>query len=105
MVGSAPRVAALPVVCAATALLLFAVSAPFALLGEIGADVGAGLAAQGWVLTAYAAALAGVLIPAGALGDRLGHRRVLRAGLVAFALRAASKGSVRGCACVDSLIL
>jgi MFS family permease len=90
MVGSAPGVAPLSVICAATVLPLLAVSAPFALLGEIGAGVGTGLAGQGWVLTAYAAALAAVLIPAGALGDRLGHRRLLRGGLVAFALASAA---------------
>jgi hypothetical protein len=41
----------LPAVCAARVPPLFAASASFALRAEIAADVGAGLAAQGWVLT------------------------------------------------------
>ena len=37
-----------------------------------------------WIVAAYALVFAGLLLPAGALGDRLGRRRVLLAGLVVF---------------------
>jgi EmrB/QacA subfamily drug resistance transporter len=39
-----------------------------------------------WVVSAYILPYAGLLIPAGALADRLGRRRVLFAGLVLFTL-------------------
>ncbi|GAA2836563.1 MFS transporter [Kitasatospora paracochleata] len=42
-----------------------------------------------WTVDAYVIAFAGLLIPAGALGDRLGRRRALLAGLALFALGSA----------------
>ncbi|PZF81106.1 MFS transporter [Jiangella anatolica] len=44
------------------------------------------------VVTGYAAAFGGLLILAGRLGDRLGHRRVLMAGLAVFATASAAAG-------------
>lgn len=46
--------------------------------------LGAGLAEVQWSVDAYALALAGLLLTAGALADRLGRRRMLLAGLAAF---------------------
>ncbi len=37
-----------------------------------------------WIVDAYAVVFAGLLLPAGALGDRFGRRRTLVAGLLAF---------------------
>lgn len=37
-----------------------------------------------WVITAYAIPLAALLLAAGAIGDRFGHRRVVQTGLVGF---------------------
>ncbi|MBD8058314.1 MFS transporter [Cellulomonas sp. JH27-2] len=55
-------------------------------LPTIGADLGAGAQATGWILTAFLLAGA-VLAPViGNVGDRLGHRRVLLATLAVFAL-------------------
>ena len=42
-----------------------------------------------WVVDAYSRALAGVVLTAGALSDRLGRRRVFLAGLVVFATASA----------------
>jgi EmrB/QacA subfamily drug resistance transporter len=39
-----------------------------------------------WVIAAYPVALAGLLLPAGSIADRVGSRRVLVAGLVGFAI-------------------
>ena len=37
-----------------------------------------------WIVDAYALVFAGLLLPAGAIGDRLGRRSVLLAGLAIF---------------------
>lgn len=39
-----------------------------------------------WILTAYLLALTTLILPAGRLGDRLGHRRVVLGGLAAYAV-------------------
>ena len=53
-------------------------------LPDVRADLGTSLAGQQWVVDAYAVVLAGLLLVGGALGDRLGHRRVVLTGLVLF---------------------
>ena len=55
-------------------------------LPAIGRDFHAGLAALQWVVTAYTLTLAGLLLLAGALGDRYGRRRVFLIGVVWFAI-------------------
>ena len=55
-------------------------------LPAIGQEFGASLAELQWVVTAYTLTLAGLLLVAGALGDRYGRRRVFLAGVVWFAL-------------------
>ena len=75
----------LPVVCLASGLLLFTVTAPNVALPAIGAALGAGFAELQWVLSSYALVLAGLLLAGGALADRYGRRRVFLAGLGVFA--------------------
>jgi EmrB/QacA subfamily drug resistance transporter len=55
-------------------------------LPAIGREFDAGLATLQWVVTAYTLTLAGLLLVAGALGDRYGRRRVFLVGVVWFAL-------------------
>ncbi|WP_238019963.1 MFS transporter [Dactylosporangium sp. AC04546] len=55
-------------------------------LPAIGRSFGAGLETLQWVVTAYTLTLAGLLLLAGALGDRYGRRRVFVIGVVWFAL-------------------
>lgn len=54
-------------------------------LPVIGRDFHTGLAGLEWVVTAYTLTLAGLLLVAGALGDRYGRRRVFVTGVVWFA--------------------
>jgi EmrB/QacA subfamily drug resistance transporter len=55
-------------------------------LPAIGKDFHASLATLQWVVTAYSLTLAGLLLFAGALGDRYGRKRVFLAGVIWFAV-------------------
>lgn len=61
------------------------VSILFYALPAIGADLEPGSTQQLWILDMYGFVLAGLLITMGALGDRVGRRKVLIAGTVLFA--------------------
>ncbi len=54
-------------------------------LPSIGRDFGASLATLQWVVTAYTLTLAGLLLFAGALGDRYGRKRFFVIGVIWFA--------------------
>lgn len=58
-------------------------------LPAIGEEFGAGLESLQWVVTAYTLTLAGLLLVAGALGDRYGRRLVFQIGVVWFAAASA----------------
>jgi DHA2 family methylenomycin A resistance protein-like MFS transporter len=53
-------------------------------LENLQTDLGATVAGQQWVVDSYALVFASLLLVTGALGDRLGNRRVFIAGLFAF---------------------
>jgi EmrB/QacA subfamily drug resistance transporter len=55
-------------------------------LPTISRDLSASTSALQWVVDGYTLAFAGLLLVGGNLGDRLGRRRVLQAGLVLFAI-------------------
>lgn len=55
-------------------------------LPSIRTDLSTTLAGQQWVVDGYMVALAALLLACGALGDRIGHRRVVLAGLAVFGL-------------------
>lgn len=66
-------------------------------LPSIQRDIGGGVAAQQWIMDAYTLVYASLLPSGGALGDRIGHKRVLIIGLLIFAagsLLCALAGSV-----------
>src|SRR3954452_12671169 len=75
----------LGVVCAATALLLFNVTAPIVALPSVAADLRLSFTSQQCVLSSYALVLASLLLAGGALGDRFGRRRLFLTGLGVFA--------------------
>jgi EmrB/QacA subfamily drug resistance transporter len=58
-------------------------------LPSIRVDLDASLASLGWTVNAYTLAFAVLLLPAAALGDRLGRRRMFAAGLGLFTLASA----------------
>jgi DHA2 family methylenomycin A resistance protein-like MFS transporter len=53
-------------------------------IGSIGDSIGGGVAALQWVVTAYTIAFAALILTAGALGDRIGAKRVFMAGFALF---------------------
>jgi EmrB/QacA subfamily drug resistance transporter len=55
-------------------------------LPAIGRNFGVGLADLQWVVTAYTLTLAGLLLLAGALGDKYGRKRVFLIGVIWFAV-------------------
>ena len=61
-------------------------------LPDIASGLGSGVAATTWLVTTYVVAMATLGPFAGRLGDRLGPRRVILAGLGAFAVASAVAG-------------
>lgn len=55
-------------------------------LPDIRIDLGTTLAGQQWVVDGYMITLAALLLICGTVGDRIGHRRVVLAGLTVFGL-------------------
>jgi MFS transporter, DHA2 family, methylenomycin A resistance protein len=53
-------------------------------LGSIGASLGGGVSGLQWVVSAYTIAFAAFILTAGALGDRIGAKRVFVAGFAIF---------------------
>jgi EmrB/QacA subfamily drug resistance transporter len=62
-------------------------------LPAIGRDFNAGLATLQWVVTAYTLTLAGLLLFAGALGDKYGRKRIFLIGVAWFAVASALCGA------------
>src|SRR5258708_17499103 len=53
-------------------------------LNSIGSSLGGGVAELQWVVNAYTIAFAAFILTAGALGDRIGAKRVFTAGFAVF---------------------
>jgi DHA2 family methylenomycin A resistance protein-like MFS transporter len=62
----------------------------------IGAELGGSIAGLQWVVNAYTVAFAALILSAGALGDRIGAKRVFIAGFVLFTLASAACGLAPG---------
>jgi len=84
----------LPVVLGALALVVAAVPALNVALPAVAVGTGATQSQLQWVVDGYALVFAGLLLPAGALGDRYGRRPLLVLGLLLFAA-----GSAAGALC------
>lgn len=86
----APRTGAvIATMCLAVVLVIASVAALTPVLRTIGNDIGASQTDLQWIVDAFAVALAALLLPCGAWGDRVGRRRVMLLGFAAFVAGAA----------------
>ncbi|WP_187687995.1 MFS transporter [Nocardia wallacei] len=84
--AAARRGRVLAVMCAGMFLVLLDVTIVNVALPSIGRDLRSDVSTLQWVVDGYVVALAGLLLAAGTVGDRIGHRRVLVAGFALFGL-------------------
>jgi MFS family permease len=70
----------------ATLLALFVFTAPLSIVPAVAGGLGAGAVATSWILSSMSLGLAVALLPAGAIGDDFGRRRVFVAGAVVTAV-------------------
>jgi EmrB/QacA subfamily drug resistance transporter len=87
-------------VCAATFMLLLDLTIVAVALSDIQADFNADLGSLQWIVDAYTLPLAGLLLTAATLGDRIGRRRMYLVGMAIFTL-----GSVLCAAAWSPLVL
>ena len=80
------RGAVLRVMCLSLMLVVGAVASLNVALPAIARDTGASQTQLQWIVAAYALTFAALLLPAGALGDRIGRKPVLASGLAVFGL-------------------
>jgi EmrB/QacA subfamily drug resistance transporter len=78
----------LAAMCVALATVVSAVSSLNVALPDLARDLGATQTQLQWIVDSYAVVFAGLLLLAGALGDRLGRRPVLLVGLAVFSAAA-----------------
>jgi EmrB/QacA subfamily drug resistance transporter len=74
----------LGVVALALMMVVSAVSGLNVALPDLARDTGATQSELQWIVDAYTMVFAGLLLPAGAIGDRFGRKGILLAGLVIF---------------------
>jgi len=79
-------------ICLGTFMLLVDVSIMNVALPQMATDLHSSFTSLQWVVDMYALVLAALLMVVGALGDRLGHRRLYLVGLVVFALASLACG-------------
>lgn len=75
----------LAVLCSAQFVVVLDATIVTVALPAVRRDLGFSTSALTWVVTAYTVVFAGLLVLAARLGDHLGHRRMLRVGLMVFA--------------------
>ncbi|NKY88058.1 MFS transporter [Nocardia veterana] len=80
------RAAVLTVMCAGMFLVLLDVTIVNVALPAIGRGLHAQVSSLQWVVDGYVVAIAGLLLAAGTIGDRIGHRRMLLTGFAVFGL-------------------
>ncbi len=78
------RRAVLAVMCLALMMVVAAVASLNVALPDLARSTGASQSQLQWIVDAYALVFAGLLLPAGALGDRYGRKGILQLGLAVF---------------------
>jgi EmrB/QacA subfamily drug resistance transporter len=78
----------LAVLCAAVGLVVASVTSLYVAGAAIARETGASETDLTWIIDVYTLAMGGLLLPAGALGDRFGRRGVMIVGLVVFVIAA-----------------
>lgn len=86
------RPGALAAICTAYFMVILDTTAVNVAVPRIGHELGGGVAAIQWVLDSYTVVFAALLLSGGALGDRLGQRRVFTVGLGGFVVGSALCG-------------
>ena len=86
----ARRRAVLGVMCLALMMVVAAVASLNVALPDLARGTGASQTQLQWIVDAYALVFAGLLLPAGALGDRYGRKGILLVGLVVFGTASAA---------------
>ncbi|NVI91950.1 MFS transporter, partial [Actinomadura sp. BRA 177] len=86
----------LAILCAGMFLVLLDVTIVNVALPGIGRALGTGLPGLQGVVDGYAVAVAGLLLGGGALGDRIGHRRVTLTGFALFGAASLACGAAPG---------
>ncbi|NKY34261.1 MFS transporter [Nocardia speluncae] len=79
----------LAVLCLALVAVVGMMASVMVAVPDIAADLGAAEGQLLWIVNAYGITFAGLLLVAGALGDRLGRKAILIAGLLLFAISSA----------------
>ena len=82
--STARRRAVLGVMCLALMMVVAAVASLNVALPDLARGTGASQSQLQWIVDAYALVFAGLLLPAGALGDRFGRKGILLTGLAVF---------------------
>ncbi|GHE41447.1 MFS transporter [Streptomyces longispororuber] len=82
--------------CLALVLVTASMSSLYLALPDLAVDLGASTASLTWIVDGYVLALAGLVLPFGALGDRLGRRAVLLAGAVVLGAAALAASEASG---------
>ena len=82
----------LGVLCLSLVMVVMAVSSLNVAIPTIQRELGASATTLQWIVDAYALVFAGLLLTAGALGDRFGRRKALLGGLAVFGVGALVSG-------------
>jgi MFS transporter, DHA2 family, multidrug resistance protein len=82
----------LGVLCLSLVMVVMAVSSLNVAIPTIQRELGASATTLQWIVDAYALVFAGLLLTAGALGDRFGRRKALLVGLAVFGVGAVVSG-------------
>lgn len=95
--GTRSRPVALAAICVVLFLTFLDTTVISVALGGIQGDLKAGVVSLQWVVNGYALAFAGLMLVGGSIGDLLGRRRVMLAGILVFlvgSVVSATAGSV-----------